>query len=65
MSVNKNHWGKTLHLIVEVQDGLIERLVDIGVSMSVKVTKIVQELGIVPLVLSNESYTMASNTITK
>ncbi len=50
---------------MEVQDGLIERLVDIGISMSVMATKIVQELGIVHLVLGNESYKMASNMITK
>jgi hypothetical protein len=50
---------------VEVQDGLIERLVDIGVSMSMMAIKIVRELGIVHLVLGNESFKMASNTITK
>lgn len=65
VNVNKNHKGKTLHLIMEVPDGLIERLVDIGVSMLMMVAKIVRELGIMHLVSGNESYKMASNTITK
>jgi hypothetical protein len=65
VSVNKNHKGKTMHLIVEMQDGLIERLVDTSVSMLVMATKIVQELGIMHLVSSNENYKMASNIITK
>jgi len=65
VSVNKNHKGKTMHLIVEMQDGLIERLENTSVSMLVMAAKIVQELGIMHLVSSNENYKMASNTITK
>lgn len=65
VSVNKNHKGKTMHLIVEMQDGLIERLENTSVSMLVMAAKIVQELGIMHLVSGNENYKMASNTITK
>jgi hypothetical protein len=35
--VNKNYKGKTMHLHVEINDGMIEGLVDIGASMSVMV----------------------------
>jgi hypothetical protein len=44
VSANKNHRGKTLQLTMEVQNGLIERLVDRGASMSVMAAWIVREL---------------------
>lgn len=65
MSINRNHMGKTLHLTVEVHNGLIEGLVDIGASMSMMVATIVRELRIMHLVSKNESYKTASGTITK
>ncbi len=34
-SVNKNYKGKTMHLPMEINNGMIEGLVDIGASMSV------------------------------
>ncbi len=63
--VNKNHKNKTLHLTLEVQDGLIEGLVDIDASMFVMVATIVRELGIMHLVSDNESYKMAFGTVNK
>jgi len=39
--VNKNYRGKTMHLPVEINNGMIKGLVDIGASMSVMVTNIV------------------------
>ncbi len=41
ISVNKNYRGKTMHLPVEINNGMIERLVDIGASMLVMVASIV------------------------
>jgi hypothetical protein len=63
--VNKNHMNKTLHLTMEVQNGLIEGLVDTDASMFVMVARIVRELEIVHLVSNNENYKMASNIVTK
>jgi hypothetical protein len=63
--VNKNHMSKTLHLTMEVQNGLIEGLVDIDTSMFVMVVRIVRELEIMHLVSDNENYKMASNIVTK
>jgi diacylglycerol kinase len=50
--VKNIHRSKTLHLTMEIHNGLIERLVDIIVSMFIMVVGIVQELGIMHLVAS-------------
>lgn len=63
--VNKNHMNKTLHLTVEMQNGLIEGLVDTDASMFVMVARIVRELRIMHLVSNNENYKMASCIVTK
>jgi predicted aspartyl protease len=63
VSININHRGKTLHLIVEVHNGLIKGLVDTCAFMLMMATTIVQELGIMYLVLGNESYKTAFGTI--
>jgi len=39
--VNKNYRGKTMHLPVKINNGMIERLVDIGASMLIMATSIV------------------------
>jgi hypothetical protein len=44
--INKTHWSKTLHLLVEINNHVIEKLLDIGASMYVMVVAIVKELGI-------------------
>jgi hypothetical protein len=49
---------------MEINKGVIEGLVDIGVSMSVMATNIIRELGIKHLVLGHETYKMASNIVT-
>jgi hypothetical protein len=41
-----NHHSKTLHLLVEINNHLVEWLVDIIVSMSIMSTTVVCELGI-------------------
>ncbi len=65
MSINRNHMGKTLHLTVEVHNGLIKGLVDTGASMSMMAAIIVWELGIMHLVSKDESYKIACGIITK
>jgi predicted aspartyl protease len=65
ISINRNHRGKTLHLTIEVHNGLIRRLVDTGAFMLVMATTIVRELGIMHLVLGNESYNTTSSTVTR
>jgi hypothetical protein len=35
---NKNHRSKILHLLVKINNNLVEGLVDIGVSMSIMVS---------------------------
>jgi hypothetical protein len=44
-----------MHLFVEINNGVIEGLVDIGSSMSIVVVSIVRELGIMHLVLGHET----------
>ncbi len=48
--MNKNYKGKTMHLHVEINNGMIEGLVDIGAFMLVMTASIVRELGIMHLV---------------
>jgi hypothetical protein len=63
--VNKNHKGKTLHLTIQVQNGPIEGLVDIGTFMLIIALGIVQELSIMHLVSRTESFKIVSSTITR
>jgi hypothetical protein len=65
VSVNKNHRGKTLHLTVEIHNGLFEGFVDMGAPMSMMVARIIQKLGIMHLVSDNENYKTTSSTITR
>jgi hypothetical protein len=62
--MNKNYRGKTMHLPVEINNGMIEGLVDTGASMLVMATNIVRELGIMHLVSGYETYKITSGTIT-
>jgi hypothetical protein len=63
--VNKTHRSKTLHLLVEINNYVVERLVDTGASMSVLAAAVVRELGMMHLVTGNESYKIASGVITR
>jgi hypothetical protein len=65
VSINRNHRDKALHLTIKVCNGLIEGLVDTSASMSIMVIVIIRELGIMHLVLGNESYKITFCTITK
>ncbi|CAM6020257.1 unnamed protein product [Sphagnum balticum] len=54
--VNQNYKGKTMHLRVEINNGMIEGLVDIGTSMSVMATNVVREFGVMHLVSRHATY---------
>ncbi len=63
--INKTHRSKTLHLLVEISNYVVEGLVDTGASMSVMATTIVRELGMMHLVTRTETYKTASGVITQ
>jgi hypothetical protein len=63
VSVNKTHRNKILHLVVEINQVMIEGLVDIEAFTSVMATNVVKELGIMHLVANHETYKMASGII--
>ncbi len=48
--INKNHCNKTLHLFVEINNPLVEWLVHTRTSMSIVLTDMIHELGIMHLV---------------
>jgi len=64
LCISKTHRSKTLHLLVEVNQCLIEGLVDTGASMLVMAAAVVRELGLMHLVIGSEAYKMASGTLT-
>ncbi len=53
-----------MHLFVEMNNGMIEGLVDIGASMLVMATSIIQEFEIMHLVLGHETYKTTLGIIT-
>ncbi len=57
--------SKIIHILVEMNNHIIEGLVDIGVSMLVIVTNVVKELGIVHLVTILEYYKKALRVVTQ
>jgi hypothetical protein len=61
--VNKTHQSKTLHLLVEISNCVVEGLVDTGAFMSVLASTIVRKLGMMHLVTGNESYKIASDAL--
>jgi len=63
--INKTHRSKTLHLLVEINNYIIEGLVDTGASMSVIATVVVRELGMMHLVTGSETYKIASRVVTQ
>jgi len=55
ISISKNY-SKIIHLLVEMNNHIIEGLVDTRASMSIIATSVVRELGIVHLVPRLKSY---------
>jgi predicted aspartyl protease len=63
--INKTHQSKTLHLLVEINNYIVEGLVDTGASMSIMAVVVVRELGMMHLVTGSETYKTASGVITQ
>ncbi len=64
VNVNMAHHSKTLHLLVEINQTLIEGLVDTRASMLVIIANVVRELGIMHLVVGHETYKITSRLVT-
>jgi len=54
-----------LHLLVEINNNLIEGLVDTCASLSIMSTTFVRKLGIMHLIFGSESYKIASGVVTQ
>jgi predicted aspartyl protease len=63
INIHKNSHNKTLHLLVKLNNNLLEGLVDIGASMLIMSTTVVHELGIVHLVIKFEAYKTTSRVV--
>jgi predicted aspartyl protease len=63
--INKMHQSKTLHLLVEINNYVVERLVDTRASMFVMAATMFKELGIMHLVIGFEIYKITSRVITR
>ncbi len=63
--INKTHQSKTLHLLVEINNYVVEGLVDTGASISVMAVVMVRELGIMHLVIRFETYKTTSRVVTQ
>jgi hypothetical protein len=63
--INKAHRSKTLHLLVEINNYVVEGLVDIRASMSFMAAVVVRELGIMHLVAGSEMYKTALGVVTQ
>jgi len=63
--VNKTNRSKTLHLPVEINRCVIERLVDTWASISVMAAAVVKELGMMHLIVGSETYKTASGVVTQ
>jgi hypothetical protein len=64
ISINRN-CNKIIHILVEMNNHIIEGLVDTETSMSVLAANVVRELGIVNLVIRLESYKKTSKIVTQ
>ncbi len=63
--INKTHRSKTLHLLVEISNYVVEGMVDTRASMFVMAAVVVRELGIMHLVTGTETYKTASGVVTQ
>ncbi len=63
--INKNHCHKTLHLLVEINNNLIEGLVDTSISMLVMSTTVVCKFGMMHLAFGFESYKTTFKVVTQ
>jgi hypothetical protein len=63
--INKTHQSKTLHLLVEISNYVVEGPVDTGASMFVMTVAVVRELGMMHLVTGTQTYKTALGVITQ
>jgi predicted aspartyl protease len=63
--INKTQQSKTLHLLVEINNYIVEGLVDTRASMTVMAAVVVRELGMMHLVNGSETYKTALGVITQ
>jgi predicted aspartyl protease len=63
--INKMHQNKTLHLLVEINNYVVEGLVDTGASVFVMAVAVVRKLGIMHLVIGFETYKTTSGVVTQ
>jgi predicted aspartyl protease len=63
--INKTHRSKTLHLLMEINNYVVEGLVDTGASMFVMAFVVVKQLGIMHMITNSETYKIASRVITQ
>jgi hypothetical protein len=61
---NKTHQNKTLHLLVDINNYVVEGLVDTRASMSIMAIDIVREFGIMHLVTESKTYKTTSRVVT-
>jgi hypothetical protein len=63
--INKNHYNKTLHLFVEINNPLVEWLVHTKASMSIMLIDMIHELGIMHLMVGFKFYNIIFEVITQ
>ncbi len=63
--INKTHRSKTLHLLVEINNYVVEGLVDTKTFMSIMAVAVVRELGIMHLVTISKTYKTTSRVVTQ
>jgi predicted aspartyl protease len=63
--INKTHWSNTFHLLIEINNYVVEGLVDTRASMSIMVAVVVRKLGIMHLVTKSETYKTMSRVVTQ
>jgi predicted aspartyl protease len=63
--INKTHRSKMLHLLVEINNYVVEGLVDTGASMSVMAVAVVRELSMMHLITRSETYKTALGVVTQ
>jgi hypothetical protein len=65
ISIHNNSHSKTLHLLVELSNNLLEGLLDIGAFMSIISVVVVHELGIIHLVSGVKIYKTTFGVVTQ
>jgi hypothetical protein len=63
--INKMHRSKTLHLLVEINNYVVEGLVDIGTSMSIMAITMVRGLGMMHFVVEFKTYKTTFGVVTQ